>query len=142
MRVLRSVSAVIFAVAFAGCYHATIDTGLTPSGQTVKKEWAHGFIYGLVPPSVVETAAKCPSGVAKVETQLSFLNQLAYVLTGGIYSPMTIEVQCAASSKATAAAGATVTVPRDAKPTEVTSAVQKAVDASVSSGQPSTLVFE
>jgi Bor protein len=52
-------------------------------------------VFGLVPPSTVETAAKCPNGVAKVETQLSFLNQLVSVLTLSIYTPMTIEVTCA-----------------------------------------------
>jgi len=81
-----------------GCYHATIDTGLTPSGQTVERPWAHSFIYGLVPPSTVETAARCPNGVARVETQLSFVNMVASGLTWGIYSPMTITVQCAARS--------------------------------------------
>lgn len=79
-----------------GCYHATIDTGLTPSPVTVEKAWAHGWIFGLVPPSNVETIAKCPNGASKVETQLSFPNQLVSFLTGGIYTPMEIKVTCAA----------------------------------------------
>jgi hypothetical protein len=78
-----------------GCYHATIETGLPASPTTIDQPWAHSFLWGLVPPATVETAAKCPSGVAKVETQLSFLNQLANFLTGGIYSPMQITVTCA-----------------------------------------------
>jgi hypothetical protein len=80
-----------------GCYHATIDTGLAPSGTTVEKAWAHSFIAGLVPPSTVETAAQCPNGVARVQTQLSFLNMVANAVTFGIYSPMTIRVSCAAT---------------------------------------------
>jgi hypothetical protein len=79
----------------AGCYHATIDTGRTPSTVKIEKHWASGWIYGLVPPSTVETAQKCPSGVAKVETQLSFANQLVNFLTFGIYTPMDITVTCA-----------------------------------------------
>lgn len=79
-----------------GCYHAVVDTGLQPSGQTIEKSWAHGFVYGLVPPSAVETASRCTSGVAKVETKHSFLNQLASGLTWGLYTPMTISVECAA----------------------------------------------
>jgi hypothetical protein len=67
--------------------HATIDTRATPSTQVISKEWAAGWIYGLVPPSTVETAAKCPNGVAKVETQLSVLNQLVSLLTLYIYTP-------------------------------------------------------
>jgi hypothetical protein len=77
------------------CYHATIDTGLTPSTLTIEKPWANGWVYGLVPPSPVETARKCPNGVAKIDTQLSFANQLVNVLTLGIYTPMDIKVTCA-----------------------------------------------
>jgi hypothetical protein len=87
----------ITVLATTGCFHATIDTGRQPSGQTVTVPWAHSFVYGLVPPSTVETAQQCPNGVARVETQHSFLNGLAAVLTFSLYTPMTIEVQCAAS---------------------------------------------
>ncbi len=138
MRLIRSVSVLVLAVAFSGCYHATIDTGLTPNNVTVKKEWAHGFIYGLVPPSVVETVSKCPNGAAKVETQLSFLNEVASILTWGIYTPMTIEVQCAGARSASAES-ATVTVPKEASRADLTRAVQKAVDTAASTGQPATI---
>ncbi|MDP1859871.1 MAG: Bor family protein [Gemmatimonadaceae bacterium] len=94
----------LFALPFAAaCYHAQIETGLEPSPQKIEKPWAHGFVYGLVPPSTVETAAKCPSGVAKVETQQSFVNGLANLLTWGIYTPMSITVTCAAKKTASAA---------------------------------------
>jgi hypothetical protein len=86
-------------LASTGCFHGTIETGATPSTEVISKKWASGWVWGLVPPSTIETAAKCPHGVAKVETQLSFLNQLVDLLTIGIYTPMTIEVTCAASSK-------------------------------------------
>lgn len=78
-----------------GCYHATIETGATPSMQVIEKPWASGWIYGLVPPSTVATAQQCTNGVAKIETQLSFANQLVNFLTGGIYTPMSIKVTCA-----------------------------------------------
>lgn len=83
----------------AGCYHSVVNTGLAPSGQTSTKPWAHGFLFGLVPPSPVEIASKCPNGVAKVETQLSVANQLAAMVTSGIYTPMTIAVECAAAPR-------------------------------------------
>jgi hypothetical protein len=38
-----------------------------------------------------------PQRGAKVETQLSFVNQLVSFLTLGIYTPMQIEVTCAAA---------------------------------------------
>lgn len=79
----------------AGCYKAVIDTGRQPNGQTIERPWAHSFIGGLVPPSVTETASQCSGGVAQVTTQHSFLNLVAHAVTFGIYSPMTITVQCA-----------------------------------------------
>lgn len=99
MRFPRIAHGLIAVVGFSavGCYHATVDTGLKPSSTVIDKQWAHGFVYGLVPPSTVETASKCPHGVARIETQRSFLNLLAEALTFGIYTPMQITVTCAES---------------------------------------------
>ena len=94
MRGTRTV-AVVTALLLAGCYHATIETGRTPSTVTVEDEWADSWVYGLVPPDTINTAQRCASGVARVETQLSFLNQLVGFLTLGIYTPMSIKVTCA-----------------------------------------------
>jgi hypothetical protein len=91
---LLAVSIIGFAPLVA-CYHATIDTGLAPSNQVIEKPWASGWVYGLVPPDPVETMSKCPNGVSRVETQLSFANQLVDILTLGIYTPMEIKVTCA-----------------------------------------------
>lgn len=79
----------------AGCYHATVQTGLRPGTVKIEERWASGWILGLVPPSTVETMEKCPAGVAQVDTQLSFPNQLVNFLTFGIYTPMEIVVTCA-----------------------------------------------
>lgn len=93
-------------VALMGCYHATIETGAPPSPQTIDEGWASGWVFGLVPPKAVEAASRCPDGVAKVETQLSFLNQLVGFLTFGIYTPMSIKVTCAAAGTASTGADA------------------------------------
>jgi hypothetical protein len=127
-RLVRGGSLLAVALLGAGCYHATVDTGRTPSGQTIEKPWAHGFLYGLVPPSTVETAQKCPNGVAKVETQLSFLHQVANLLTAGIYTPMSITVQCAAAGTALAAPVA--------EPAEAGKALDWAARESVRTGEP------
>jgi len=96
MRKYASLAALAAIMLTAGCYHATIETGLAPSPQTVEKSWAHGWLFGLVPPSTVETREKCGGkGAAKVETNLSFANQVASFLTSGIYTPMEIKVTCA-----------------------------------------------
>ena len=123
---------------FLGCYHAVVDTGKTPNGVAVEKKWAHSFIAGLVPPSVVETASKCPNGIAKVETQLSFLNQLANFLTLGIYSPMEIVVSCAGT---TAAQDAKSTLAASATEDSRISTMQSAVDLARTAREPIYVQF-
>jgi hypothetical protein len=88
----------------AGCYHATIETGATPSTVVIDQKFASAWVYGLVPPKIVSTAEKCPNGVSKVETQHSFVNQLVGFLTLGIYTPIQITVTCAALGSASSGA--------------------------------------
>lgn len=108
MRRLPGLVLLVIVVSTTGCFHAVVNTGRQASGQTIERPWAHSFIYGLVPPSVTETASACPNGVARVETQQSFLNGLAHVITFGIYTPMTITVACAGGDDEDAPAGADV----------------------------------
>lgn len=94
---VRRISMVgVVAFVAAGCYHATIDTGLPPGNQGIEQGFASSFLWGLVPPATVETANQCPNGVARVETQISFVNGLVNILTFSIYTPMSISVTCAA----------------------------------------------
>lgn len=97
----RSAVALVAALAVSmACYHATIETGRPASTEVITKPWANSWVYGLVPPATVSTAAQCPHGAAKVETQLSFLNGLVGALTFGIYTPMDIRVTCASAGTA------------------------------------------
>jgi len=89
---------VVSLVLLCGCYHATVETGATPSSVVIDQSFAASWIYGLVPPKLVSTTSKCPSGVSKVETQHTFVNQLVGLLTLGIYTPMQIRVTCANGS--------------------------------------------
>jgi hypothetical protein len=98
IRVLRWAPWLIGVPALLSCYHATVETGAPPSSEVISKSFASGWIYGLVPPSTVSTTSKCAHGPARIETQLSFVNQLVSFLTLGIYTPMEIRVACAASS--------------------------------------------
>lgn len=91
----RSIALLIGVVFSAGCYHATIETGLAPSAQVIDQPWAHGFVFGLIAPATVQTQQRCPKGVSKVETQMSFVNGLAAALTGSLYTPLSIKVTCA-----------------------------------------------
>lgn len=110
------------------CFHATVETGLTPSTKVLEQKWASSWIYGLVPPKTVETASRCPDGVAKVETQLSFLNQVVHILTLGIYTPMDIRVTCALPAGTSAPQGAMLTVPADADSDGVRAAFRAAAE--------------
>lgn len=91
-------------VATAGCYKTTVETGLTPGSTVIEKPWASSFVNGLVPIETVNAASECSNGVARVETEHTFLNMVANILTFGIYTPMSITVTCAAGSMEEAAA--------------------------------------
>lgn len=93
----RALAAVVAASAFSltGCYHAVVETGRPAGDVVINKPWVNSFVYGLVAPPVQQVADQCRGGVAKVETQHSFLNGLVAGITWGIYTPMTITVTCA-----------------------------------------------
>lgn len=95
MKNLKLLPILLITVLFAGCYNASIITDKTPSNVVIDKPWAMGFVYGLVPPTPIDATETCTDGVAKVETKLSFLNQLVSGLTFGIVTPMHITVTCA-----------------------------------------------
>jgi hypothetical protein len=91
----RSLAVVAATLLLGGCYHATVRTGINAGPERIHRSMASGWLYGLVPPSTVEAERDCGNrGVAVVETQLSFLNQLVSSLTLGIYTPMAITVIC------------------------------------------------
>jgi hypothetical protein len=92
----RILALTLLSVSTTACFHAVIDTGLPPGAQTIAKPWAHSFVYGLVPPAPIDASNVCRAGVAKVETQHSFLNGLVAGLTWSLYTPISIQVTCAA----------------------------------------------
>lgn len=137
----RTLSLLTVVLIASGCYHARIETGLTPSTQVYEDTFASGWVYGLVPPDTVEAGEECPNGVAVVETQLSFVNQLVGALTFGIYTPMHITVTCAAAGSASVDA-ASVNIADDADHEAVARAFMDAADRAVASEQPVLVRFE
>lgn len=124
-------------VGATGCYHATIETGLTPSTEVIEESSASGWFFSLVPPSTLSTQAKCQHGVAKVETQQSFVNMLVRFITFNIYTPMTIKVTCAASSTGMIEGrNPDMVLEENATPAEVQAAFARAVKLAVAGGQP------
>lgn len=127
----------VLVLAATACFHATVETGLTPSATVIDKSWASGWIYGLVPPSTVQTASKCPSGVAKVETERSFLTSFVGLLTAFIYTPMAIKVTCAEGGRASLSPTApAIDVPANAALEDMQSAFRSAADLSLRVAAP------
>jgi hypothetical protein len=100
IRALRSALLVAAAALSSGaCYHQIVETGRTPGTQVIDKPWQMSFVYGLVPPPAIDAAAQCPGGVARVETQHSFLNGLVAAISFGIVTPMRVTVTCAGGGR-------------------------------------------
>ena len=140
MRVRRIAVLIAALLPVGACYHATVETGLTPSTEILEQTFASSWIYGLVPPKTVATASRCPSGVAKVETRLSFVNQLVGILTLGIYTPMHIRVTCAQVAAASTRAG--LSVPADADGGAVRAAFGSAADLAAQGEQAVLVRFD
>ncbi|MDG5767664.1 hypothetical protein QA596_09325 [Balneolales bacterium ANBcel1] len=98
-RMMLSATMIIVVLFLTGCYHAQVTTGLPESGEVHTENWHSTLINGLITlDDAIEAQRYCSDGVAKVETKLSFLNQVVAILSFSIYTPMTIEITCAASS--------------------------------------------
>ena len=129
----RIASLIVLAAFSTGCYHSTVRTGSPLGTTTIEQPWALSFVYGIVPPPTVETASKCPSGVAQVESQQSFLNGLVGALTFGLFTPMSIKVTCAASGRAEA--------PAVRSQGDAVKSISRAADMAIGSGEPVLVRF-
>ncbi|MBV6522905.1 MAG: hypothetical protein MNPFHGCM_03055 [Gemmatimonadaceae bacterium] len=90
-------------LALGACYHQVVETGLPAGTQTVSKPWTPTWIFGLVPATPIDVRSTCRSGVAFVDTKMSFANGLVSGLTIGIFTPRSVVVTCAAQSAANGA---------------------------------------
>jgi len=142
----KSSLAVLIAVGLLAfsCYHARVETGLPASSQVIEKPFASCWIFGLVPPSIVKTAMECSNGVAVVETELSFVNQLVGIITFGIYTPMHIKVTCASGSAMSSSDTPedNLFVPAESSDDEIMSAFQLAAERSAINKHPVYILFE
>jgi Bor protein len=95
VRILRTGLVVGAVAVLGGCFHAIVTTGRPAGPEVIQRPWASSFLFGLVPPEIINGATECPAGVASIETQHTFLNSLVGIATVGIYTPMKITVTCA-----------------------------------------------
>ena len=102
----RRILAAALAVALAGCYTIRYERRSTlPEPGAPRQVWHHGFLGGtLLGSAPVDLATTCPTGVAVVESQISFVNWLGQLVTcfGGLcalwapaWEPQTVSVTCA-----------------------------------------------
>lgn len=140
MKRLCTATVLAFAFLLSGCYHATVVTGEQPGTQTIEQPWATSFINGLVPPATVDATQQCTNGVARVETRLSFLNQIVTGLTLGIYSPMSITVTCASGSMSAMTTDADLTL-TDATRAELERSLNEAAARTAATGEATAVLI-
>ncbi|MDR9419580.1 Bor/Iss family lipoprotein [Gracilimonas sp.] len=128
---------------FSGCYNAKVTTNQEPSAKTVQNSFAHGFIFGLVGPTV-DVSEDCTNGVAKVETKLSFVNMLVSNITAGLYTPMSVTVTCAAGNMTdlNESKNKTMTVEKEASEEDVQKTYQEAANEAIEKGEAVYIKFK
>jgi hypothetical protein len=91
----RILSFLALAFSTTACFHQTFHSGLTPSTTVVERPFVSTWLWGLVAAAPIDVQQSCPSGVATVETEQSFVNGLVGAVTLGIYTPQRLRVTCA-----------------------------------------------
>lgn len=90
--------AMVFCLIFmvSGCFRHTYVTDKPAAVHPANNKQFKGFfLYGIIP-TEPQTPLQdiCPNGVARIETEESFINGLASYLTRGIYTPRTARIYC------------------------------------------------
>lgn len=117
----------------SGCMKTRIVTDQQPSNRTVDLPWAHGFVYGLVPPvnAPLETEGSCGSaGVAEVFFRQTFVQGIAQGLTGSLYSPQQFTATCAAGGGMSSTTSPPAYLREESTPSPQVSVSSSAVSAS------------
>ena len=76
-------------LAFGGCYRVTVSSTRAPSG-VVREKTAHMFLWGLIGADVT-----APCDPAQVTTKQGVIDWILAGLTAGLYTPYSVEVECA-----------------------------------------------
>ncbi|MEO8620646.1 MAG: hypothetical protein ABI625_06250 [bacterium] len=140
MRSKRWLAMSLLAVATMACYHQVIQTGLTPGTPVIDMGNVNTGIFGLAG-AQVDVRTQCPSGVAIVETEESFVNAVLTIITIGIYTPRHVTVTCASRTASLPQNGVTINVASDATAAERDVAFRSAVTQSIARGEPVVVRF-
>ena len=90
----------------AGCasHHIHYKNPTASSSGETKSAKQSFFLWGLVGGKEVDLQQMCPNGVAGIDSRSSGGDAIMTALTGGIYSPMSVDVHCAGGAVATGGA--------------------------------------
>lgn len=91
---LKMLALAVASVALSGCYRLTVTTGASAAPTVVEKPFQPSFVYGLIPPPVLNVKDQCPNGVSQVVTEHSLVNGLVAFLTFQLFTPITVKVTC------------------------------------------------
>src|SRR5439155_10475547 len=69
----------------AACWHQVVNTGSTAGTTVVDKPWVTTWLWGLIAAEPIDIRQQCPRGAAVIETETSFVNGLASLVTLGIW---------------------------------------------------------
>ena len=92
---MKNLMAVVAAGALAaGCFRVTYQNPVLPPNGVVHAGTSSFFLAGLVGEARIPAYQMCPGGVSQIETGLSVIDLVLTMVTIGIYSPRSYEIEC------------------------------------------------
>lgn len=91
----RTLAALLLGTLLTGCYTTKIYVAPrdVPSGQT-SDHWVWNLFWGLWTVGQVDAAGACSNDVKSVTADIGILGLVVSGLTGGVVTPIHVEVQC------------------------------------------------
>ena len=125
----------------AACFHQVVQTGNTAGSNVVDRQFVATWLWGIVPAQPIDVRQSCPSGVATIETEQSFMNGLVGLITLGIYSPQHLRVTRATSSARLPEGAHEIIIPANVSKDEVSRIINTAVQQTLQSGTATVVRF-
>lgn len=103
MSLSRSLLVLALGAALSGCYAVKYSSSSNASARAsvTERVYVHGLFWGIWSLGEVDIDKHCGAGgVKKIRSQIGGLGLIAYAITGGIWTPMSVKLTCAAPSAA------------------------------------------
>ena len=89
----------------AGCYRASLQTGLRPASEVRERIWAKPFSMADASIAEIAVLGGCPSGVARVESTRTVLDRIAGFFESSASAGVRLYITCAVAPAASEPAG-------------------------------------